>query len=125
MSCSAAVNGRSTHSFAWRLDANFGISVQKLGAEVDKRVLKSASLADVQGKECYEFEQLFAFHRPLLGKVAVGSFLIIVDKLCIKYLLLRCNDSRSRMPRLSRFGFLPTMTPQLSQLPKIVGSGRV
>jgi hypothetical protein len=51
------------------------------------------------------------------------ALLVIVDKLCIKWTLLRCNNSRCAVPRQAIGGLLPTMVPQLSQLPKIVGSG--
>jgi hypothetical protein len=49
----------------------------------------------------------------------------IVNKLCIEFLLLRCNNSFRLFDGLRFFGFLPTMNFQLSQLPMIVGSGRV
>lgn len=49
----------------------------------------------------------------------------IVDKLCIKILLLVCNSPRGPWDRLYGGGNLPTMKLQLSQLPLIVGSGRV
>jgi hypothetical protein len=47
------------------------------------------------------------------------------NKLCISYLLLRCNNAWQLFDDLCVFGFLPTMNHQLSQLPMIVGSGRV
>jgi hypothetical protein len=40
-------------------------------------------------------------------------------------MLLRCNDSLSTLLPLCAEAFLPTMKSQLSQLPMIVGSGRV
>jgi hypothetical protein len=42
-----------------------------------------------------------------------------------KLLLLGRNDVKTRILGLCFVGFLPTMKTQLSQLPKIVGSGRV
>jgi hypothetical protein len=41
------------------------------------------------------------------------------------WLLLHCNAPVVRVCGLSQTAFLPTMKLQLSQLPKIVGSGRV
>ena len=43
----------------------------------------------------------------------------------MKYLLQACNDKGERFLGLCTAGFLPTMKFQLSQLPQIVGSGRV
>lgn len=48
-----------------------------------------------------------------------------VNKLCIKSLLHLGNSPQMQWLGLSRAGFLPTMKIQLSQLPMIVGSGRV
>jgi hypothetical protein len=39
--------------------------------------------------------------------------------------LLRCNNTWQLFDDLRFLGFLPTMNFQLSQLPMIVGSGRV
>jgi hypothetical protein len=52
------------------------------------------------------------------------SIPIFVNKLCIKILLLRRNDSFQALPKLCIKAFLPTMNFQPSQLPMIVGSGR-
>jgi len=52
-------------------------------------------------------------------------FTKIVNKLCIEFLLLRCNNAWRLFDGLCFLGFLPTMNFQLSQLPMIVGSGRV
>ncbi len=49
----------------------------------------------------------------------------IVDKLLIKMLLLVGNDLPYATKGLHANGFLPTMKLQPSQLPMIVGSGRV
>ena len=48
-----------------------------------------------------------------------------VDKLCIKYLLLRHNSHALPFWGLFSPCFFPTMKFQPSQLPMIVGSGRV
>jgi len=48
-----------------------------------------------------------------------------VDKLWINCLLWPCNACMVLVCGLCWFAFLPTMKLQLSQLPKIVGSGRV
>ena len=40
-----------------------------------------------------------------------------VDKLCISFMLLRCNDATLPVAGLYAPGFLPTMKLQLSQLP--------
>lgn len=50
---------------------------------------------------------------------------LIVNKLCIEFLLLACNFAGVFILGLYAGRFLPTMKLQLSQLPKIVGSGRV
>lgn len=50
---------------------------------------------------------------------------ITVNKLCIKSLLYLGNSLQMLLLGLSRASFLPTMKTQLSQLPMIVGSGRV
>ena len=41
----------------------------------------------------------------------------IVNKLCIRFLLLACNDKNLAVLGLFVLGFLPTMKFQLSQLP--------
>ncbi len=41
----------------------------------------------------------------------------IVNKLCIRFLLLACNDKNMAVLGLFVMGFLPTMKFQLSQLP--------
>jgi hypothetical protein len=48
-----------------------------------------------------------------------------VNKLCVSFLLQRGNDPRMRWSGLFGMAFLPTMKLQPSQLPMIVGSGRV
>ena len=48
-----------------------------------------------------------------------------MNKLLISFLLQACNDLQSDVLGLYVSGFLPTMKSQLSQLPLIVGSGRV
>jgi len=48
-----------------------------------------------------------------------------VNKLCISFVLQACNDLHRLVLGLYELGFLPTMKSQLSQLPLIVGSGRV
>ncbi|NBY69428.1 MAG: hypothetical protein EBQ58_11595 [Betaproteobacteria bacterium] len=50
---------------------------------------------------------------------------MFVNKLLISFLLQACNDLQRDILGLYVSGFLPTMKSQLSQLPLIVGSGRV
>jgi hypothetical protein len=45
--------------------------------------------------------------------------------LLISFLLRACNDLQSGVLGVYVLGFMPTMKSQLSQLPLIVGSGRV
>lgn len=49
----------------------------------------------------------------------------IVNNMCIKLLLQSCNDHSVGVAEVYEWAFLPTMKLQLSQLPLIVGSGRV
>jgi hypothetical protein len=66
-------------------------------------------------------------HNPSTGCAHVVQFscLRFVNNLCIKLLLQHGNDPCMRHAGLLKKGFLPTMKAQLSQLPMIVGSGRV
>ena len=57
-----------------------------------------------------------------LSSVVVVS---TVNKLCIKSLLQTGNSPSVQSGGLFQAAFLPTMKLQLSQLPMIVGSGRV
>jgi hypothetical protein len=50
---------------------------------------------------------------------------LIVDNMLMKFPLRQGNDPLTRWFGLSEQAFLPTMRLQPSQLPKIVGSGRV
>jgi hypothetical protein len=50
---------------------------------------------------------------------------LIVDKLLISFMLHSSNDLPDPKPGLCDWANLPTMKSQLSQLPLIVGSGRV
>jgi len=49
----------------------------------------------------------------------------IVNNMCIKSLLQPRNDPNMGSAEVYEWAFLPTMKLQLSQLPLIVGSGRV
>ena len=65
-------------------------------------------------------------HRPFTGHPQVVQALSpkIVNKLCINFMLLGCNDLLRVAARVRFSIFLPTMKFQPSQLPMIVGSGR-
>lgn len=48
-----------------------------------------------------------------------------INKLCIRYLLVRYNHAWQLLDVLSFHGLLPTMNFQLTQLSVTVGTGRV
>lgn len=59
---------------------------------------------------------------PCVSRFPARGF---VDNLCVNDLLHSGNDPSMRWLQPSVLGFLPTMRVQPSQLPMIVGSGRV
>lgn len=61
----------------------------------------------------------------LTHKLSRGVAECLVYKLLIKLLLHPGNSPQMQSDGLFPLGFLPTMKLQLSQLPMIVGSGRV
>ena len=62
---------------------------------------------------------------PLTHKLSSVVVVWIVNKLCIKFLLHLGNFHWVQFNGLFWMAFLPTIKLQLSQLPMIVGSGRV
>jgi small GTP-binding protein len=69
--------------------------------------------------------QASALRLPITHKLFISRIPKLVDKLLISCVLRVRNDVQSAVYGLYVRGFLPTMKLQLSQLPMIVGSGRV
>ena len=65
----------------------------------------------------FSYFDLLTIDPQITHKLSIAGQSNFVNKLCITFMLLGCNDKNMAISGLLEAGFLPTMKFQLSQLP--------